>query len=491
MEKIAKGITLLALVLVGLKSNAQSEQDVLRYGQTPLMGSARYIGMGGAFNALGGDVSALSSNPAGTGVFLNNEFVVGLGLNFNNNTGIFRDKSLGNIDTRLVVPVFGIIGNRNINGSPWKAVNYGYAYNRVADFYGKTSFRSTDSDPKSSMVDFFLNNAWGISPDSLDPYYTRVAFDSYLIDTVPGTGGKEYFSFRNDSENRRTYSTTTKGKMGENLFTVGANYNNKLYLGAAFTIVGLSYSAAEVNREEQTNPDSLINSFVFNSNLNVDGTGYNAKIGAIYRVAENLRFGVSYTTPTTFRMIEEFYTSMTTEFNNDPNEYYSESAYIQQLNYNLVLPGKIGFGASYLFGKKGLISVDYNRVDFSKAKYANQIYSSVPDQSELDVDYMNRLVSRYLGPTNQIKLGGEYKIKNFTLRAGYGYADNAVKRSVGVNTTAMTSVSAGVGVTIENMTIDFGLSNTKYTTDYIMYSGETAALKKGYTGANVTVLFRY
>ena len=53
------------LALCGGTAFSQSQLDAFKYSQTELNGTARYLGMGGAFGALGGDISAMNTNPAG------------------------------------------------------------------------------------------------------------------------------------------------------------------------------------------------------------------------------------------------------------------------------------------------------------------------------------------------------------------------------------------------------------------------------------------
>ncbi|UPT70129.1 MAG: hypothetical protein M0D53_13525 [Flavobacterium sp. JAD_PAG50586_2] len=65
---------LLSIIIAGLSFTAMHSQettteDALRYGVENLTGSARFRGMGGAFGAVGGDMSAINQNPAGS-IFL-------------------------------------------------------------------------------------------------------------------------------------------------------------------------------------------------------------------------------------------------------------------------------------------------------------------------------------------------------------------------------------------------------------------------------------
>src|SRR5690554_3162212 len=72
MKRIYTSIFLLACSIV----SAQNINDVLRYSQESPQGTARFQGMSGAFGALGGDLSSLNVNPAGSAVFNNGLFSV-------------------------------------------------------------------------------------------------------------------------------------------------------------------------------------------------------------------------------------------------------------------------------------------------------------------------------------------------------------------------------------------------------------------------------
>ena len=59
---------------------SQTYEDALRYNQFYHEGSSRFNSMGGAFGALGGDLSSININPAGSSIFLKSE--LGFTLNF-------------------------------------------------------------------------------------------------------------------------------------------------------------------------------------------------------------------------------------------------------------------------------------------------------------------------------------------------------------------------------------------------------------------------
>ena len=79
-----KKIKLFALIFSALLTSsnvlAQSVGEVARYASEQLNGSARYQAMGGAYGALGGDLSSISNNPAGSSVFAFNEAGATMGV---------------------------------------------------------------------------------------------------------------------------------------------------------------------------------------------------------------------------------------------------------------------------------------------------------------------------------------------------------------------------------------------------------------------------
>ncbi|MES2629929.1 MAG: outer membrane protein transport protein [Bacteroidota bacterium] len=482
MKQVIKMMTLLAMCVAGQELYAQDEQSIVRYGYTPLSGSARYVGMGGAFNALGGDMTSISYNPAATGVFLSNEFAISLGMNGFSTTSQYLGRGADNLETKINIPSFGIISGNTVKNqaSKWKAINFGYSYNRLKDYNSGFVLRAPS---RISLSDQIVEDQQGIenTPSGLmsGPLAGEVAYQTFLIDTFAGNTN-QYVNLLDTGVVNQNYRTLTKGRIGENLITFGANYDNRLYLGAAIGILGVNFSLEETYKEEaEANTPGAIHSFTYQYNQTTQGTGYNFKVGAIYRVAENLRFGLSYQTPTTFILTDQFYAYGETD-----NANYEYTTELYNNDYNLVTPGRIGFGAAYLFGKKGLISFDYNRQDFSQAKINNQSFESNAD--------INQLIRTYLGPTNQVKVGGEYRIERLVLRAGFGYQDSPYPASYRVNASASNSFSLGLGYNFDNISLDFGFANTTFKDDYLPYpKTELATIKNSISSVNAGIVFRY
>ena len=81
-----------SLLLLSSSLSAQNVSDVLKYSSLQIGGTARSLGAGNAFGALGAEFGALSLNPAGLGVFRSNEFVVTPSLRLSNTNRLARTK---------------------------------------------------------------------------------------------------------------------------------------------------------------------------------------------------------------------------------------------------------------------------------------------------------------------------------------------------------------------------------------------------------------
>ena len=161
---------------------AQGSMNAYNYSRTDIKGTARYMGMGGAFGALGGDISTLSQNPAGIGVYRSNEIVTTLGI-----AGISAEtKTSVNVNNNLTKFVFdnvGIIGTFN-TGKDLGIVsyNFGFAYNR-RNSYDQT-YRVQYSNLRSSVTNYIADKSFGIRENDLAGADVQSG-DAYDINGLP------------------------------------------------------------------------------------------------------------------------------------------------------------------------------------------------------------------------------------------------------------------------------------------------------------------
>ena len=209
-----------AFFVVSAKNvNAQNEVDALRYSQLGFLGgTARSAGMAGAFGALGGDFSTLSTNPAGIGIYRQSEltftpsfFNQSTASNMSGGSSIQDSKpdfNFGNI---------GMVASRyNADRSGWKGFSFGFGYNRTNDFNNNIDMQSGVNN-RGSLLDSYLadaNNNVGLY-QNYNPYGTQLAWNSWLLDSV---GGKLVHVLPNYGE-KQSMSVQSSGAMGEGVLS--------------------------------------------------------------------------------------------------------------------------------------------------------------------------------------------------------------------------------------------------------------------------------
>ncbi len=456
-------------------TEAQTEVDLLRYSQSTFGGTSRYNSMAGAMGALGGDFSTLSTNPAGIGVYRKSEMTISPAMHFANINTQFGGKSTSETFPNLNVGNMGIVFNNKTGGDDdvpeWKSYSFGIGFNRLNNF--NQTFRVEGSNAGSSLVDVFLNAANGKSVSELNSYQENLAFSTYLIDSVPQlvylndttmvknplyTGPNQYFG---DVKHAGTYQRKVveqAGRMGETVFSFGGNYANKIYIGGTLGISYINFSeSSNYSEEDKTDTIKFFKKFTMQDNFTTRGTGYNLKLGVIYRAADWLRIGGAIHTPTSYSLTDSYETSLTNTFDGAGGEYTAEApkgSYRYRMSTPFRAIGSVGF----VIGKYGVISADYEYLDYRQARLS-------PSSSFFSANDAAR--AKYM-PTGNLRMGGELRLDPLVLRAGYAYYGNPFKS--GVNNGVRTSFTAGIGFKNEDFFIDVAYVNTSSSERYFLYT---------------------
>jgi hypothetical protein len=464
-----KRISLIVLAGLSLFTGifAQNVDDALRYSQIFYGGTARFMSMGGAFTALGGDMSTLSQNPAGLGVYRSSEITLSPQLfHINTNAGFngITSDYLYNFNLNQAGIVSNIISNNTETGLI--TLNFGYSFNKTNNL--NQSIRIQGKSNSSSMADYWSGISQGTFYKDLSGA-EGIAYDSWIIDTLTGSGARSYGTvFSNYGDNppsvygqnvRRLISND--GYTGEHAISVGGNYSNKLFFGATFGINSLRYTS-HYEHYESTDAamPSRFKNFTYTDHYENKGTGYSFKLGAILKPIETIRIGVAFHSPTWYRINEYFYEDITSnftdggkyEFSNDPLRY----------QYALATPFRILTGIAVQIKKFALLSADYEFVDYSIAKF-----SQTGDGYDYSVKNMN--IKNSLKSTSNIRVGGEFRLNKLYLRGGYGYYGKAFKPGEDNQNLDYTSFSLGAGFREQNISIDFGYTNFRYSSVYVLY----------------------
>ena len=473
-----KKIYLPLLVICGL-AQAQAQEfnpaDAVKIGSQQVNGSARFNAMGGAFGALGGDVSALQINPAGSALFNYNNFSFTGNVQIQKNNSLFNGSSSTAKESDLNLSNFGavfVIDSKN-QDQALKKVTIGLGYHTNVRFNDRY-FSSGMSN--QSVTNYFLDHAnygyngaiipvndvkmaddyesYGERYDKLNrlPYgfsaqQAMLAYQGYLInDNGSDTGYTLNGSGTNFYQENETYVSGFNNQLTGN---VGFDINKKLYLGANLNVHFIDYLTSSAIYEENQSPvTDGYKELLFTNHTYTYGSGFSFNVGGIFKATEEFRIGASYQSPTWMSLQDEFSQSLQTNIIQDGklNFYNIDPAITTLYNkYNIKNPGSFTGSLAYVFGTKGLLSVDYIRKDYSTIKYK---------ADGADYGLTNNYYKNNLQATNEFRIGGEYRINQVSLRAGYRFANSPYKNKETIGD--LTSYSGGIGYSFGASRIDLG-----------------------------------
>jgi hypothetical protein len=493
-------LTLIAVVAITKCGFAQYSQDAILFSTFQTGSTARIKAIGNASTAIGGDLSSISGNPAGTGFFTKNEYgLTGSFTGFNSGSNYFGTTNSAsgnntNIDNASAVFYEPLNNNNPDKTKGWLSLNFGTSFDRTNNFNQNIYYSGKSNG--SSIADYFAQSANKSNYISngrfnfADNYPEYIAYNQYLIDSVGLNADKSKAVFApNTSTNPNQSNTISRtGGQSEYAFSVGANYSNKLYLGIGLGFTTLDYNSLGVLNENGyeyvNNKSNYSSSYV--TDQTTTGTGFNARFGVIYKPISALRLGLTVTTPTWYNIDDNTFLGLTTQYAgnkplNDGQNY--------ALNYNLTTPWKLSGGVAVFAGNYGFISADVDYIDYSSTRLSNG--SDIYDFS-LD----NNNIKQYYQSAVNARIGGEARVNNhFFIRGGYGIQGSPQKQiQSSINTT-----SAGIGYRWDKYYIDITYTHVKESETqypYILDSGSTfsspfASLNNTYNNAYLTMGVRF
>jgi hypothetical protein len=471
--------SLVILIMLSLTAGviAQNVDDALRYSQVFYTGSARFMSMGGAFTALGGDLSTLSQNPAGLGVFRSSEISVSPQLFHINTIANFKGTSTEDYIYEFGLGQGGIVFSlpRRNKESEFTSLNFGYSYNQTNNLNQQININGVSNN--SSLTDYWA----GISENYFhDELVTEVpdaflAYDVWLIDTLSGSNVDYGTVYSNYGDNLPSvYGQTvqrlisTEGYTNEHAFSFGGSYSNKLFFGATVGITRLRYTS-KYEHLESTDEDllSLFTDFNYTFFYENIGTGYTIKLGAIYKPVEALRIGLGFHSPGLFRIDEYVNDNITSHFSDVAVPYESSNEAVRY-NYALTTPFRLLAGVALQIKKVGMISIDYEFIDYGSAKFSET--GDGYNYSEKNLSIKNSLQ-----PVSNLRLGAEARLNNLYFRGGYGYYGKAWKSDELNGDLDHNSFSLGTGFRAQNIFVDFGFTRLTNPNNYLLYDAEIEA----------------
>lgn len=460
----------------------QNMDDAYRYSRTFYQGTARFNAMSGAFTALGGDISAIAINPAGAGVFRSTEVSITPVVFFRDMStdwnGYGSDDSFSglNLGQAGVVSAFSTGNNSGL-----KNLSFSYTFNRTNNYYRNAVIDGISDN--GSMADFWALQGTGYRTSELGGT-AWMAYETYLIDTLPNYLDEYASIFSYYGEVDPAYGQQMKrvidnaGYSNEHTVALGANISDKVYIGAGFGLTNISYTGHYTHREidEAERTFDFVN-FTYTDHFNATGSGWNFKVGAIVRPFESLRLGLGFTTPTIYSIDEVFYNSLTVKLDNDtpsdPSDDASPSVNEDELvyRYRVTTPFRLNAGIAYQLGNFGLLSADYEMVDYGSAKL-----SKGSDGYEFEQE--NEDLSAEMIRSGNLKLGAEVRTGPLYFRGGFSYYGSAFDDETLNETASSTGFSAGLGYRQDKFYIDLAMSFLNSYEAYMMFPDDPRAARE-------------
>ncbi len=473
-----KKFHLLAIGLLSMATvSAQDLTNALRYSQGNIEGTARFRALSGAFGALGGDMSAVSINPASSAVFSQSHASISFSNNeFDNNTTYFDGNGITN-DSNLNLNQAGVaFVFKSTSNSPWRKFSLGVAFDRTnnlddnwfAQGTGNTSIDRYFLDiTEATNVPFgtlklrsgeFLEEAYGSIGEIPDVGfdfqqvflgYWGGVIDPENTDDTSNDDNVNYVSILDGSPYNQTYNLISNGYNGKIAFNLATQYKDNLYLGINLNSHFIDYERSTLFNEN--------NDVSFRNNLSTTGSGFSFQLGGILKLSDEFRVGATYDSPTWYTIEEESSQGINSIEADDDIEFISNVINIHP-RYRLQTPGKITGSLAYVFGKQGLVSFDYSRKDYSVTKLT-------PESENLD---LNNAISDLFTSASTYKFGAEYKYEQFSFRGGYRFEESPYKD--GVTVGDLNGFSLGLGYNFGNTKLDVTFDQWKRTDQTPLYN---------------------
>jgi hypothetical protein len=458
---------------------SQNENDLYRHSKTTYHGSARFEAMGGAFGALGADLSSYQINPAGYGRFSSSQF----GGSFFG--GASANKSTFNsIVTKSVVGQGGlcnlglvITSDVSERGEGFLFNQIGFGYNQIECFKHEIRY---EGQQFASLLDNFVSQIQGYYPNELNTYFpfsSDLAYQTYAIDY--DANNSEFYSQLNAGDVFHNRTISTKGGINEVYFNVSGNYLNKLYLGANVSIRSYRYV------EDYTHTESLVDttgtalrSFDYTYYLKTKGNGMNLRLGAIYLVNEAVRFGLALHSPTFSEMTDVWSAGMSSQFTTGTITITDSLKPTGDYRYKVRTPARVVGSAAFVFGTKGCLSVDIEYLNYKQAHFKS---TSDLQYEPYNYEYENKYAKEVFQDALNIRIGGEYVVfSGFFIRGGFAYYGNAFNAEQQVELKPDVIISGGIGFKTKKLTLDISYRQRSKTSTYYAFSNSLTTI------ANVT-----
>jgi hypothetical protein len=460
---------------MGLSSHflhAQDESDALRFSYPLPGGTARSSALAGAFGALGGDLSAAATNPAGIGLYRTSEVSISPSLEFNSTETDHYGTSNTAANERFFLNNAGFVINYGPKeGTKWQSSSFGLTFDRTRSL--NFEYEAASATVPVSIADQFVSEANGTSTSSIEnafPFSASLGWEAYVFDPDTSFADMYTSNFPEGGSVQQSHRIRTRGATGVTNLFFAANYNHRLFVGASIGIATARFERSITHRD-QTNDDlNALQTVTYKEDLTTTGSGLDFKIGAIYRIGENLRLGGAVHTPTGWSMNDAWVTEVSSNFrsgtsptNSNPITALSEEGVFA---YRISTPWRFIASAAYIFGKKGLVSFEYEHLNLASSK----LRAAANGLDGYDFELENSRIQNRFTTSHQVRAGAEWRLGLIYFRAGGGIWPDAFTDNDVQSGDDLVMYSGGIGYRKSQLSLDLGIQSYSRSDNFFSLS---------------------
>lgn len=431
-------LSVLAFSIVGV-AQAQGEIDAFKLSRNDLTGTARSVSMGGAFGALGGDISAIAINPAGIGVYRSSEIVTT--LNFQN-TKTETELNLGKINENKFKVNFdnlAFVTTVPLNSDEVPFLNFGFSYNRLKKF--DREYGTAGTNLSHSMAKYMADRANSASnitnpevlkyteDEEFSPFhdYDWMAVFGYNAGLIEHNSGGYHKSNQLGNISHNSLYSREKGSISSYDFNIGTNISDIVNLGLTLSVTDLKYHLYSEFDEDYGDFSNA--GFTLKNEFKSEGAGFQIAAGVILKPIDELRIGLAYHSPTWYNMTDYYYAdfdyNLSGIMNSNPNggptsAYLPTPAY--RYDYKLRTPDRFTASLAGVLGQIAILSADYEYTN-----YGSNMRLFEDNGREMG-HRPNESIEKHYKGASTIRVGGEIRFTpQFSGRVGYAWMQSPLK----------------------------------------------------------------
>ena len=426
-------------------SSAQDSYDAQTLSQSDLNGTSRFVGMGGALGALGGDISVMGTNPAGTGLYRKSDAAFTI-------SGVFAgDGAMGHDGSRMSFDQGGLLvafDMDNPSGQGLQYVNFGVNYQKKRNFLSNlhTSIGGLNNTFSQTFQiadlcsEAFANDYYGTLANLSaavfkgdrrggilnEAYYDK---DNHFLgselydDKNPNYLNKSdedkvaFVEYEGVGAQKAIYERATYGSNSQTDINLAFNMSDQFFYGLSVGVYDIDYSRESFYQELGVDG----NTYDWDNWYKTRGDGFDVKLGFICRPIESspFRIGAYIHTPIWYRMTDS---NGATLYYGDDKVGYAEN---EEFDYNYRTPWKFGVSLGHTIGNFFAIGAEYEYQDLSTAKF-----SEIDGYASEYFRYANKVTKETLRGQHTLKIGAEVKpVDSFSIRFGYNFVSSPFKKN--------------------------------------------------------------